>query len=679
MLSSKDDAGWREWRRRKDADLKKKKKAAQEADEQIRKVIDDQKKERTIRMKEMQKKRAEERRKKTIIDARLPHFKAKINHSPYQMSPKLMTVSCSALPSGMINDIGRSQSAILPKAPLPVSTAESRTTIQSAPSSNDNKDENSNIEQEIPLYGNIESKNMKNKARRLKGMPKKLPVSHPSDNHMSDNLEAASFSSHNDFHRRSRSPARKGRQQSNSPTRISSPEGVKNPLYGSPNARRMAQSPPRETTVRAEFSLINHKTQNRESGLKYVDEKKRQYRKLWKMREMERRRLVLEKRRLRELATQKIKAAEANEEEKENERKIAFEKLQKQQQEEDNENKKHINNKQQKNQCVNMTTRSSGKSESTFMTHVSEHSNNNNNNEHIQTNNGSSDDSDFEDNDFESDAEFISDSDANSPVGKDSSNILRIDTRKESIVPKIDGLDSLEVEETSPNVLKSVSGKNDMTKSSRQLLSQRKKLKRYNSGVYSNNVTQRSNATAGSFELDFSAFENGSEKRVFTVPERTLTGRPDSMHHAPDLEEKFYDNRAEAINAALFALHYLNYNQLRTLVHTKRPPPLILKVIGAVCVILGEKPTMRGAQDLVIQSDIMEKFKEFNNIRSSATNKSLEQLAKFLLDPFFSVNRVMKLSVTAGCLCAWVIAVSQILMFDQEKATTNSKLNFLKM
>ena len=85
------------------------------------------------------------------------------------------------------------------------------------------------------------------------------------------------------------------------------------------------------------------------------------------------------------------------------------------------------------------------------------------------------------------------------------------------------------------------------------------------------------------------------------------------------------------------------------------PPELVGKVMGAVCILLGESPEWSEAKRLLQKPKFLEILETYDkdNIKSRVIN----QLKPYVLSKSFTPEKLTTVSVAATSLCMWVIAI----------------------
>merc|ERR1711968_237831 len=86
-----------------------------------------------------------------------------------------------------------------------------------------------------------------------------------------------------------------------------------------------------------------------------------------------------------------------------------------------------------------------------------------------------------------------------------------------------------------------------------------------------------------------------------------------------------------------------------------KPPPLVMRILGAMCMLLGENPTWLVAQRLVNEPDIRARLRKFN--ATSITEETLHKLQRVTHHPKFSPETLVEDDKYCAFapLCDWVL------------------------
>ncbi|GIQ83153.1 dynein heavy chain, partial [Kipferlia bialata] len=116
------------------------------------------------------------------------------------------------------------------------------------------------------------------------------------------------------------------------------------------------------------------------------------------------------------------------------------------------------------------------------------------------------------------------------------------------------------------------------------------------------------------------------------------------------------DEAMPAYEAAVVALRSLNKGDITEIRSFKTPPAMVMTVMEAVCILLGEKPTWDEAKKLMGNTQFLPNLEKYDKDHIPA--KTLRKLRKYIQDPEFVPKKVERVSVAAMSLCMWVIAIN---------------------
>jgi dynein heavy chain len=127
-----------------------------------------------------------------------------------------------------------------------------------------------------------------------------------------------------------------------------------------------------------------------------------------------------------------------------------------------------------------------------------------------------------------------------------------------------------------------------------------------------------------------------------------------------------------ALNSAVKALDALSKADITEVKSFAKPPPAVMTVMEAVCILLGSKPTWDDSKKLLGDSTFMEQLKGYDKDNIPAAY--LKKIAKYVADPDFAVEMVGKVSKAAKSLCMWVHAMDVYSRVAKDVAPKKKKL-----
>eukprot|EP00767_Chilomastix_cuspidata_P003863 gnl/Chilomastix_cuspidata/3994.p1 GENE.gnl/Chilomastix_cuspidata/3994~~gnl/Chilomastix_cuspidata/3994.p1 ORF type:complete len:4491 (+),score=293.00 gnl/Chilomastix_cuspidata/3994:101-13474(+) len=139
------------------------------------------------------------------------------------------------------------------------------------------------------------------------------------------------------------------------------------------------------------------------------------------------------------------------------------------------------------------------------------------------------------------------------------------------------------------------------------------------------------------------------------------------------------DQALPAYYKAIKSLKSLNKGDITEMKSFKKPPPLVVTVMEAVCILKEVKPTWDEAMRLLSDIHFLESLAKYD--RDNISPKILRQLRKYISNPKFVPKEVEKVSKAAKSLCMWVTAMdlyakvnSQVLPKKQRLAEAEAVL-----
>jgi dynein heavy chain len=116
------------------------------------------------------------------------------------------------------------------------------------------------------------------------------------------------------------------------------------------------------------------------------------------------------------------------------------------------------------------------------------------------------------------------------------------------------------------------------------------------------------------------------------------------------------DKAIPALNAAADALNSLEKNHINETKSFKTPPPLVAKVLSAVLILRKASSTdWAEAKRHLSDMNFLQQLKEYD--KDNMSDKLLQRIDKYMVDPEFEPEVVAKVSTAASGLCKWVRAM----------------------
>lgn len=103
------------------------------------------------------------------------------------------------------------------------------------------------------------------------------------------------------------------------------------------------------------------------------------------------------------------------------------------------------------------------------------------------------------------------------------------------------------------------------------------------------------------------------------------------------------------------ALSKLNKNDISEIKGFPNPPLIVVMVLEAVCVLLGEKTDWASAKQVMMQVDFLEKLQKFD--RANISEATLRRLRTLTSKPDFDPVFVAQKSLACKSLCLWCRAI----------------------
>ena len=115
------------------------------------------------------------------------------------------------------------------------------------------------------------------------------------------------------------------------------------------------------------------------------------------------------------------------------------------------------------------------------------------------------------------------------------------------------------------------------------------------------------------------------------------------------------DKALPAFEAAISSLKSLSKPDLIEVKGYAKPPPLVMKVMECVCILLGKKPDWDSAKKVLGDSNLLETLMNFD--KDNIPPKVVKEINRYYDEPDFKPEIVERVSLAARSLCLWCRAM----------------------
>eukprot|EP00163_Fabomonas_tropica_P031149 TRINITY_DN730_c1_g1_i7.p1 TRINITY_DN730_c1_g1~~TRINITY_DN730_c1_g1_i7.p1 ORF type:complete len:4213 (+),score=1156.03 TRINITY_DN730_c1_g1_i7:1002-12641(+) len=136
--------------------------------------------------------------------------------------------------------------------------------------------------------------------------------------------------------------------------------------------------------------------------------------------------------------------------------------------------------------------------------------------------------------------------------------------------------------------------------------------------------------------------------------------------------QKDLDAALPALEGAIAALNSLNKGDISEIKSFTSPPPLVMLVMEAVCILCKAKPDWPTAKSLLTDANFLKNLIQFD--KDNIPEPVLKKLNKYLGDPNFNPTSVGRVSNAAKSLCMWCIAIAGYSVIAKEVAPKRARL-----
>jgi len=145
------------------------------------------------------------------------------------------------------------------------------------------------------------------------------------------------------------------------------------------------------------------------------------------------------------------------------------------------------------------------------------------------------------------------------------------------------------------------------------------------------------------------------KKKTVAVDEAAVKAKAESVQLIADEARAELDAAMPALNNAMNALNSLSKNDIVEIKNFKTPPVLVVRVMEAVCILLGAKPDWDSAKKVLSDTQFMNRLVHYD--KDNIPPKVMKQIIKYYEDAEFVPEAVERQSMAAKSLCMWVRAM----------------------
>jgi len=145
------------------------------------------------------------------------------------------------------------------------------------------------------------------------------------------------------------------------------------------------------------------------------------------------------------------------------------------------------------------------------------------------------------------------------------------------------------------------------------------------------------------------------KKATVAIDEAAVKKTAEEVQAQADEAQADLDAAMPALASAVEALKSLNKNDITEIKGFKSPPPLVQKVMEAVCILLGAKPDWDSAKKVLSDSQFLQKLMDYD--KDNIPPATIKKITGYYDDPEFAPEVVSKVSKAATSLCMWVRAM----------------------
>jgi len=156
-------------------------------------------------------------------------------------------------------------------------------------------------------------------------------------------------------------------------------------------------------------------------------------------------------------------------------------------------------------------------------------------------------------------------------------------------------------------------------------------------------------------QVNIDRTEADKKKAQVAKDEAAVKEVADSVQIIADDAKRDLEAAMPAMNNAVKALDALSKGDIVEIKNFKSPPPLVQKVLEAVCILLGAKPDWDTAKKVMSDTAFLQKLKDYD--KDNIPPATMKKIIKYYDDEEFVPEVVQKVSSAAKSLCMWVRAM----------------------
>ena len=134
-----------------------------------------------------------------------------------------------------------------------------------------------------------------------------------------------------------------------------------------------------------------------------------------------------------------------------------------------------------------------------------------------------------------------------------------------------------------------------------------------------------------------------------------VAAKSEQVQRLADNAQADLDKALPAFEAAIKSLKSLSKADLIEVKGYAKPPPLVMKVMECVCILLGSKPDWDSAKKVLGDSNLLERLENFD--KDNIPPRVVREISRYYEEPDFVPEVVEKVSLACRSLCLWCRAM----------------------